>query len=305
MLSIIIPVYNGEKFIKEAIRSCITSRLSEDYEIIIVDDGSSDSTQEQIKEFKGIENIKIFKQPNLGSAAARNNGIYQSRGQFISFLDSDDIYLKGTVDYFLNYLSSAQDNKKCFYCDYVRLTDKGLFESYVQVRELLPTPFKYRQFLLPKMFPILTSTVLISKTVLIEVGGFDERFLRCQDLELWTRIIERFDIEKLNIYSSGRRMHKDQVTKNRSEIIFWREEVNISFLNRVDFKNFCTSPDEHTQAKTAEYFGDVMFNAPEPLYKTAKWLYDFSSNLLPNDNFIRKKAELKKQQSHLNIRHLE
>lgn len=303
-LSIIIPVYNGEKYIQEAIASCITPNLKNNYEIIIVDDGSVDATLNKIKKFKGIKNIKVLQQSNSGSAAARNLGIRTSVGKFVCFLDADDIYLKGTIDFFLQLVANLENSRKGFYCNYIRMTDVGLFDAYVRVAEPFKPPLRYTQFLLPKKFPILTSTVLINRAELLEMGGFNERFLRCQDLELWTRIVERFDIQKLNICSSGRRIHKDQVTQNRSEIIFWREEVNISFLNRVDFKNFCTSPDQYTQAKTAEFFGDIMCKADEPLYRTAEWLYDFSFKIAPTQEIIRKKDELKKCCAYINLQNL-
>ena len=96
-VSIIIPLYNNEKYIKECIESLI-SQTYENIEIIIVDDGSTDKSVEVCEKFKD-ERIRLIKQINFGAPSARNEGIKQSSGDFIMFLDSDDyLYDKYTLE---------------------------------------------------------------------------------------------------------------------------------------------------------------------------------------------------------------
>jgi glycosyltransferase involved in cell wall biosynthesis len=102
-LSIIIPIYNVEKYVEKCIRSLVCNNLkSSEYEIIIVDDGSQDTSILIVNELaKQISNIKIFSQKNKGLGGARNTGINNSIGEYLLFLDSDDWYLPNTLKYLI------------------------------------------------------------------------------------------------------------------------------------------------------------------------------------------------------------
>ena len=100
LISIIIPTYNSEKYIDRCIESIIHNK-SEDYEIIIVDDGSMDNTRAKLKKYK---NVRYFYQENAGPSAARNLGIEKAKGKYIMFCDSDDKYEEGIIDYYKKYL---------------------------------------------------------------------------------------------------------------------------------------------------------------------------------------------------------
>ena len=98
-ISIIIPVYNGEKFIADTIQSLRKQPLYSICEIIIINDGSTDHTQQICESFAQKEdNIHIQNKKNQGVSAARNYGIRQARGQYIMFLDADDRYVNGFID---------------------------------------------------------------------------------------------------------------------------------------------------------------------------------------------------------------
>ena len=91
MFSVIMPVYNGEKFIDEAIES-VFMQSENDWELIIVNDGSTDSTGEVLGKYDKNEKIRIINQPNSGVSVARNNGMENAKGDYIAFLDADDIW---------------------------------------------------------------------------------------------------------------------------------------------------------------------------------------------------------------------
>ncbi len=101
MVSVIIPVYNGEKFIQDAIES-VLAQTYKDYEIIVVNDGSTDNTEEVLKPYIDKRLIRYFYQENKGVSAARNKGIREARGEYIAFLDADDVWvdvhLQNSVD---------------------------------------------------------------------------------------------------------------------------------------------------------------------------------------------------------------
>ena len=297
LISIVIPVYNGEKFIGKAIESCFEQTEQNGWEIIVVDDGSTDGTASAVEPFLRDTRVKLFSQENKGLPAARNAGIVNSSGDHIAFLDADDFYLPHTMKFFQEASRSASDSVAMFYCDYLQVSSDGETTNAVKVKPPMKRPDLHLQFLLPKLYPILPSTTLVRKNVIDDVGLFDERFLRCQDLQFFTRISEKYDLGKLDFFSSGRRMHENQSTKDRQSIIFWREEFNLEYLRRHDFCYFCSTHDRVEQAKLAEHFGDLMMKAPEPMIRTATYLYQLSLAMKPSENVRSKldRLQIKKQ----------
>ena len=91
MFSVILPVYNGERYIDDAVESALKQR-ERDWELIIINDGSTDGTGRALEKYKSLPQIKIIAQKNLGVSAARNRGIAASSGDYIAFLDADDVW---------------------------------------------------------------------------------------------------------------------------------------------------------------------------------------------------------------------
>lgn len=130
LVSIIMPNYNGEKYIAESIES-VLKQSYRNWELIIIDDGSIDSSLNIINNYLEKDNrIKLIRQNNGGSAAARNNGIKNANGRYISLLDSDDIWLP---DFLKNQLAFMKEkNAVCVYCSY-QLIDENSNEIYSPV----------------------------------------------------------------------------------------------------------------------------------------------------------------------------
>lgn len=101
-LSIIIPVYNTEKYIGECLDSVLSQNTDYSYEIILINDGSTDGTAEKISPYLNKENIKLLSQKNSGQSAARNNALFASSGRYIMFVDGDDILLKNSIQNLMN-----------------------------------------------------------------------------------------------------------------------------------------------------------------------------------------------------------
>ena len=103
LFSLIIPVFNGSLYITDCLKS-IMNQSFDNYEVIVVDDGSTDNSVEQIEKFTSqYENIKLIKQPNSGTFNARLNGVFHSKGEYLFFVDSDDMIRNDA----LSYLASA------------------------------------------------------------------------------------------------------------------------------------------------------------------------------------------------------
>ena len=111
-LSIIIPLYNKEKYIERCLQSLLNQGLSQnDYEIIIVDDGSKDSGVAAVNNYANkndLVNIKVIQQINQGPSAARNNGLLEAKGDYIYFLDADDLLSKHALNYLLKLCEGAE-----------------------------------------------------------------------------------------------------------------------------------------------------------------------------------------------------
>lgn len=101
-LSIIVPAYNASKYISTCINSIVNQVTKYKFEIIIINDGSTDNTLEKLNEFKKYKNIKIINQANKGFSGARNRGIDEACGQYLMFVDSDDLIYQSTIEVLLN-----------------------------------------------------------------------------------------------------------------------------------------------------------------------------------------------------------
>lgn len=217
LVSVIIPVYNGEKYI----RCAIDSVLKQDYqsiEIIVIDDGSSDTTLEILNQFG--DKVRIYRQPNKGSAAARNLGIKMANGSFIAFLDADDYWFPEKISAQMQALQAtgcrmaytkflfwnASADEAWPEPDSIRdqdATEDG-YEPMVQPR------WVYADLLLDCL--VWTSTVLIHKEELTRIGGFDEDLRKGQDYDLWLRLSRTVQMAFLDRVTALYRIHSESIT---------------------------------------------------------------------------------------------
>ena len=161
LISVIIPVYNGDRFISETIDSVIGQNYK-NIEILVVDDGSTDKSAEIVKSYK---NVKYIYQNNRGPSSARNTGIDASNGAYIAFVDCDDIWYPQKLSVQEEFLS---DNPEIGFVFARRkmITEKGI-----------PKPPWYREHLFEKPSPVLTARALLARRNVFEaVGGYNTDF---------------------------------------------------------------------------------------------------------------------------------
>lgn len=182
IISVIIPVYNGEKTIQETIVSVLKQTFFE-WELIIINDGSIDSTLEIVSSIKD-SRIKIFSYHNAGLATSRNRGIANASGEFISFLDADDIW---TPDKLELQLKALQENPLAAvaysWTDLIDESSRFLRPS----SHITANGDVYARLLLIN-FLENGSNPLIRKQALTEVGGFDESLSAAEDWDMWLRL---------------------------------------------------------------------------------------------------------------------
>ena len=123
LVSIITPCYNGEKYISETIES-VVRQTYQLWEMIIVDDGSTDSSSEIVQKYESMDSrIHLVHQKNAGSAAARNNGIRRAEGQYIALLDADDIWLPSFLEKQIQYMKNRK--AVCVFCSYDHINENS------------------------------------------------------------------------------------------------------------------------------------------------------------------------------------
>jgi glycosyltransferase involved in cell wall biosynthesis len=183
-VSVVIPLYNTEQFIERAVRSVLNQTVQE-FEIIVVDDGSTDSGYQKVVQIEDAR-IKVIHQENQGVSVARNTGIENASAALIAFLDADDEWKSNHLEKMLSLVSQFPE---CvlFAAGYeTRRYDGSIWHS----RDLFPVdwagilPDFYKVM---SSFPFITSSVVVKKAVLTEVGGFPVGVKFGQDFALWLR----------------------------------------------------------------------------------------------------------------------
>ena len=185
-ISVVIPSYNRKEFLKRSIDSAI-NQTKKPFEIIVVDDGSTDGTETMIK--SDYDFVKFIKQKNKGVSAARNIGIKVSIGEWICFLDSDDEWKKDKLEKQINAMKS-NPGYKFFHSNEIWIKN-GLRINQKKKHK------KYGGDIFDKcldMCRISPSSVMIDKTVFDEVGNFNENLVVCEDYELWLRICDKYRV---------------------------------------------------------------------------------------------------------------
>ncbi len=186
LVSIVIPAYNQERFIAQAIASALAQTHAW-VEVIVVDDGSTDQTGEIAARFDDHASLTVVHQPNAGLPAARNRGLAEARGEFVCFLDSDD-YLAPTYLERLLPALEADPSVAMAYCDVqmVDLDGEPAGDFSVAAARRIVTGDIFESLLIGGYFP--PHTVLLRRAVLAEAGAFDLALGGHADYELWLRL---------------------------------------------------------------------------------------------------------------------
>jgi glycosyltransferase involved in cell wall biosynthesis len=174
-VSTIIPVYNGEGTIAQAIDSALIQDCK-DHEIVVVNDGSTDSTAAILEQYGGL--IQIVTQSNAGLSAARNAGVHASTGKYIAFLDSDDAWVPEKLRIMVSALESTPSASLAF--SECRLIDKDGLDCG---NSSIGHPPTMNEIPMSDPFPVLPSTWVLSRQVFEKVGGFSEQFKGAQGFE--------------------------------------------------------------------------------------------------------------------------
>jgi glycosyltransferase involved in cell wall biosynthesis len=204
LVSVIIPTFNRAWILLEAIES-VLSQTFENYELIVVDDGSTDNTRLLLKACK---DIRVVSQENKGVSAARNRGIEAATGDYLAFLDSDDLWLPEKLDLQMAFFKT---HPKAMICQTQETWIRNGKRINPKKRHRKASGMFFDRSL--ALCLVSPSAVIIKKELLEDVGQFDEDLPACEDYDLWLRIGARYPMflvdEALVIKRGG---HADQLS---------------------------------------------------------------------------------------------
>jgi glycosyltransferase involved in cell wall biosynthesis len=211
-VSIIVPTYNRAHLVTETINS-ILAQTFKDFELIVVDNESTDNTEEVIKSYTD-GRIKYFRHQNNGLVAVnRNYGISKANGEYIAFCDDDDLWMPEKLERQVKLLDLNKELGLVYSDSYI-MDENGNLERYT----LLSSSKLFRGNVFDKLFqsdfiPMLT--VMIRREALSKVGTFDPKYIIAQDYDLWLRIAEHYPIDFTEEPLAKYRIHGGSVIRNR------------------------------------------------------------------------------------------
>lgn len=227
LISVILPVYNSQKTIANTIKSVLKQKYSS-FELIIVDDGSTDLTYSICKKYTNDNRIKVFKNPNKGVSSARNYGIEKASGEKICFIDSDDEYLED----FLENLEKYCDSYQLVVCGYNMVNQYG--EKKVTIEDFKSEEKKtifeklYSNLLFNQVWNKMYDTKIIRQNNIL----FDEKISIAED---WKFVIEYWKICK-NVYFCNKCLYNYSLSENGLGFSFKNEanDIKIKLLEEIE-----------------------------------------------------------------------
>jgi glycosyltransferase involved in cell wall biosynthesis len=234
-VSIVIPVYNGSNYMREAIDSAL-AQTYENIEVIVVNDGSNDNDKTRDIALSYGDKIRYFEKENGGVASALNLGIEKMTGEYFSWLSHDDVYYPKKIESQIQYLRDCVSNDNvAVFSDFNLINERGVHIHTVNLSE---SDYKNFQLWLTKESALNGCTLLVPKDCFIKCGNFDTDLVTTQDYDLWFRIAEYYSfarVPKVLIKSrqhelQGTRLIQNKVEEECNEMVF-------KFFYKLKLKN--------------------------------------------------------------------
>ena len=285
MITVLLCVYNGEKWLRECIES-VLNQTYKNFEFLIINDGSFDNSLKIIKEFALLDKrIKYITHENIGLTKSLNIGLNASRGDWIARIDCDDIALPKRLELQLSYI--LKENISAVGCQSILINnDESKKKKY-----FVPTKSDkiYSNLIMQKSF-FSHSSVLFNKEVVLSIGGYREFFNNSQDYDLWLRLSEIGKLGCLKYFGIYIRDHKNRISiKDKGiEQRTYAHCANISHIIRIKYGNKY-DPLNQISNNESTYFFDFVY---KNLKKTNtlffyKKLYDFKDKLKGSNLIVK------------------
>lgn len=214
-VSIIIPTYNRAAMLKEALESVLAQTYS-DYEVLVVDDGSTDNTREVVESLQRPDKIRYIPREHQERSRTRNYGISQARGEYIAFLDSDDMFLPHKLEKQVALMDQHPEYGMSYTSALVVDGEgKPLPSGYLATA----SGWIYRDIVFFIPVTVTMPTVMVRAPVLDAVGGFDEKLVRFEDTDMWRRIARHCQILAIPEHLSVIRAHAGHMMVDPQKVL--------------------------------------------------------------------------------------
>jgi glycosyltransferase involved in cell wall biosynthesis len=239
-VSIIIPVYNGADYLREAIQSAI-AQTYKNLEIIVINDGSDDGGKTDLIARAYGDRIVYYCKSNGGVASALNLGIQKMTGEYFSWLSHDDIYYENKIEVQMNYLKKCRETV-ITYCDFEKIDGKS---QKCGVKRIKAVPSEQFRNAITRCTSVHGCTFLIPKVCFEECGLFDEKLITTQDYDMWFRLAKKYKINHTADVLVKARYHCGQGSQRLKDIAIEEiDDLMIKYLHDL-------SAEEITKASKA------------------------------------------------------
>jgi glycosyltransferase involved in cell wall biosynthesis len=212
LVSIVIPAYNSANYLPQALDS-VLNQTFRDYEIIVVDDGSTDETEQVLAPYRGL--IRYIRKENGGPASARNAGIRQASGEYIAFLDADDIWLPDKLQSQIDFISKNPDLHVLF-TDCAIFDQHGFVTSSIKENHNISARITFQDLLTKHFVPM--SSIIVKRACLDEIGLFDESLTGAEDYNLYLRLAQKFQFGYLDKVLVYHRKHENSLSEDLEQM---------------------------------------------------------------------------------------
>jgi len=310
-VSVIMPVYNGELFVEQALDSLFAQSF-QDWELIIVDDGSTDSTPQILRRLKD-ERVKVIRQDNSGEATARNTGLENAKGEYIAFLDADDSYLPNALEDLSSFLDLHPEFGVVYSNGHICDSHNRPIMTLSEIRPGFYTGNILEQLVISSSVVTVPVCTMTRRSEICEhFVQFDRNLVIGPDWDFWIQLGLYTGFGYLNTMTCCYRVHNTNITrtvdikKRRRDQVFGRLKVmNSSWFSglTIDTKErffydlllYLTSGDPEIQTNI---LNSSQFNML-PNYAKAYFLRMVSIDILQNDqdvshaqNYLRKSLQI-------------
>ena len=262
LISVVMSVYNGEKYLRSSIDS-ILDQTYKNFEFIIINDGSTDSTKEIILSYDDPRICLIDNEENMGLTKSLNKGLKIARGEYIARMDADDVSMPGRFESQIDFLNHHQDY--AVVGTFLKVINE---DSKVVFTIEKPTQHADIREFLNKDNCIGHGSAMIRKTCLQNVGFYDESIEKSQDYELWLRISQNYRLANIPQYLYMWRNHKENISeKHRNEQKHFVEMVK-------------TRAEGKTENRRVDYYSEPEFSILMANYNNAEYIAEAIQSVL-------------------------
>lgn len=231
-VTVIMPCYNRSHFVGECLRT-VREQTFKDFEAYVIDDASDDREEtHRIVESLGDDRLRyVCLGSHGGPAKARNTVLQRCSGEYVSFIDSDDLWLPRKLEDQILILDSNPDAAMVYSDEYTMSNEGQIFDvpEWARRKRRLPSGLIASDFLLDSF--IGTMTVTIRTAVLREMGGFDEELIYNEDDDLWFRVMLKYPVICSDYPAGIRRLHRGNMSLNRNRMVLSQMRCINKYLN--------------------------------------------------------------------------